>query len=111
MVNKSILALMIVNIILDNYNNYFVELSNIQIRSFSKVLLSEAPYIDESLRVVGSYQELVDVNEIDEKQKEEEKEKEYDKKEEQTSLDLDDYEEDDLFDDFDPSDEFMDTLN
>nr|QFG74704.1 MAG: hypothetical protein [Megaviridae environmental sample] len=101
-------ALLIINLINDNYNNYHIDISDLQIRKFSTLLIKEAPYIDENLRVVGNYQELVNVTEIDEDYN---KDIEYNNNEEQNSLDIDDYDEDDLHDDFDPSDEYMDTFS
>jgi hypothetical protein len=78
-----------------------------QIRKFNSLLTIEAPYIDESSRVVGYYQDLVNVNEIDE---EANKEKNYDMKEEENALDIDEYDENDLYEDQDPNDDVVEHL-
>jgi hypothetical protein len=86
---------------------YYVPLENSQVRKFDSILSIEAPYIDESLRVVGYYQELVNVKEIDE---EANKEKEQDMNEENNALDLDEYDENDLYEDGDPNEDVVDNL-
>ena len=75
---------------------------NSQIRKFDSILSVDAPYIDESSRVVGYYQELVNVKEIDEDAN---KEKEYDMNEENNALDIDEYDEK-----FSPSETFTDPV-
>ena len=82
-------------------------MENSQIRKFDSLLSVDAPYIDESSRVVGYYQELVSVKEIDE---EGNKEKEYDMNEEQNALDVDEYDENDLYEDNDANDDVVDNL-
>ncbi len=101
------LCYMIVKLIQYNYYNYYLPIENSQIRKFEAVLSVDAPYIDESSRVVGYYQELVNVKEIDE---EANKEKEYDMKEEQNALDIDEYDENDLYEDNDPNDDVVENL-
>jgi hypothetical protein len=101
------LCYMIVKLIQYNYYNYYIPMENSQIRKFDAVLSVDAPYIDESSRVVGYYQELVNVKEIDE---EVNKEKEYDMNEEQNALDIDEYDENDLFEDNDANDDVVDNL-
>jgi hypothetical protein len=98
---------MIVKMIQYNYYNYYIPIENSQIRKFDSLLLVDAPYIDESSRVVGYYQELVSVKEIDE---EANKEKEYDMKEEQNALDIDEYDENDVYEDQDPNDDVVEHL-
>jgi hypothetical protein len=98
---------LLVRIIQHSYYTYFIPFELSQIRKFNSLLLIDAPYIDESSRVVGYYQELINVKEIDEQ---EIKEKEYDMNEEQNALDIDDYDENDLFEDQDPSDDIVDNL-
>jgi hypothetical protein len=98
---------MIVKIIQYNYYNYYIPIENSQIRKFDTLLLIDAPYIDESSRVVGYYQELINVKEIDEEVM---KEKEYDMNEEQNALDIDEYDENDLYEDEDPNDDIVDNL-
>jgi hypothetical protein len=82
-------------------------MENSQIRKFDAVLSVDAPYIDESSRVVGYYQELVNVKEIDE---EVNKEKEYDMNEEQNALDIDEYDENDLYEDNDANEDIVNNL-
>ena len=101
------LCYMIVKLIQYNYYNYYIPMENSQIRKFDAVLSVDAPYIDESSRVVGYYQELVNVKEIDE---EVNKEKEYDMNEEQNALDIDEYDENDLYEDNDANDDIVDNL-
>jgi hypothetical protein len=86
---------------------YYTPLENSQVRKFDSILSIEAPYIDESLRVVGYYQELVNVKEIDE---EANKEKEQDMNEENNALDLDEYDENDLYEDGDPNEDVVENL-
>lgn len=104
---KTNISFMIVNIIQYCYNLYYIPIENSQIRKFDSLLFIDAPYIDESSRVIGLYQELVNVKEIDE---EVNKEKEYDANEEQNALDIDEYDENDLYEDNDPSDEVVENL-
>ncbi len=101
------LSYMIVKLIQYNYYNYYIPMENSQIRKFDAILSVEAPYIDESSRVVGYYQELVNVKEIDD---EANKEKEYDMNEEQNALDIDEYDENDLYEDNDPNDDVVENL-
>jgi len=92
---------MLIHIIQYCYEMYHIPLENSQIRKFDSLLSLDAPYIDESLRIVGYYQELVNVKEIDDVA---DKEKEYDVKEEQDALDIDEYDENDLYEDHDHAD-------
>jgi hypothetical protein len=101
------LCYMIVKLIQYNYYNYYIPMENSQIRKFDAVLSVDAPYIDESSRVVGYYQELVNVKEIDEEMN---KEKEYDMNEEQNALDIDEYDENDLYEDNDANDDVVENL-
>ncbi len=101
------LCFMIVRIIIYCYNMYYVPIENSQIRKFNSILSIDAPYIDESQRIVGYYQELVNVKEIDE---EANKEKEMDANEAENALDIDEYEENDLYEDNDPNDDIADNL-
>ena len=102
------LAYLLVRIIQFNYNNYYIPIELSQIRKFDSLLLIDAPYIDESSRVVGLYQELVNVKEIDE---EVVKEKNYDMQEEQTALDIDEYDENDVYEDEDPNEDVVENLS
>ena len=90
-----------------SYSSYYIPLENYQIRKFDSILLTEAPYIDESQKVVGYYKDLVNINEIDDEKM---KEEAYDMNEEMTALDVDEYDEDDLYEDQDPNDDIVDNL-
>jgi hypothetical protein len=70
-------------------------------------LLNETPYIDETLKVVGHYQELLTQQEIDDPNK---KGDEYSAQEASESFDVDDYgdEEDAKYDDIDVNTEAFD---
>ena len=107
--NNQILGFLIVRIIGYNFENYRLPINEIDLRKFYKIISINAPNIDERLRIVGSYEELLNSQEIDdenkglfnnkdkenEKKVDEEKEAMIDFEEEQNALDIDDYEEDD----------------
>ncbi len=101
------LAYMLIRIIQLSYNMYHIPIEYTAIRRFDSILAIDAPYIDESSRVIGFYQDLVNVKEIDENVI---KEKEYDMNEEQNALDVDEYDEDDVYEDQDPSDDVVGNL-
>ena len=101
------ISYMLIRIIQLCYNMYHIPNEYTSIRRFDSILSIDAPYIDESSRVIGYYQELVNVKEIDEAVI---KEKEYDMNEEQNALDIDEYDEDDVYEDQDPSDDIVDNL-
>ena len=63
---KSNVVNMIIKLIHFSFNHYYSPYDNFQIRKFDSLILKDRPYIDESLRVIGFYQELVDINLIDE---------------------------------------------
>ena len=103
------LAFMIVKLINYNFDFYRIPFDNIALRKFYKIVNINAPNIDESLRVVGSYEELLNSQEIDDENKglvnkdskdddiyynktDEEKNKEDDNREEKDAVDIDDYE-------------------
>lgn len=88
------IAKFIINIIVYSFNSYYTTLENYNITKFDFLLINETPYIDETLKVKGHYQELMTQQEIDDPNK---KEEEYDNKEAMDSLDIDDYENDDDF--------------
>ena len=98
---------MIIKIIMYSYSSYYIPLENYQIRKFDSILLTEAPYIDESQKVVGYYKDLVNINEIDDEKM---KEEAYDMNEEMTALDVDDFEKEDLFLDYEAMDEVLDNV-
>jgi hypothetical protein len=62
------------------------------VRRFDFLLINETPYIDETLKIVGHYQELLTQQEIDDPEK---KDEQYSAQEAFDSLDIDDYEQDD----------------
>ena len=81
---------MIIKIIKYSYNLYYIPNEIFQIRRFNLLLQNETPYIDDTMKTIGHYQELLSKNEIDE---EYQTELEYDKQEELNSIDLDDFDE------------------
>jgi hypothetical protein len=89
------LSHLLIKIIRYQFNSYYRPYSNYNIRKFDFLLLNETPYIDETLKTVGHYQELLTKEEIDDPEK---KEQEYTNKEESDALDIDDYELDDDID-------------
>lgn len=92
---QSELAHLIIKIIKYSFNLYYKPYSNYNIRKFDFLLINETPYIDETLKISGHYQELLTQKEIDDP---EQKERDYDAQEEFNSLDIDDYEENDDID-------------
>lgn len=104
---ESELAHLIIKIIKFLFNMYYRPYFNYNIRKFDYLLLNETVYIDETLRVVGHFQELLTQSEIDDPDK---KEEEYNMKEATDALDIDDYsdEEDKKYDDIDNSAEALD---
>jgi len=104
---ESELAHLIIKIIKFLFNMYYRPYFNYNIRKFDYLLLNETVYIDETLRVVGHFQELLTQNEIDDPDK---KEEEYSLKEASDAFDIDDYgdDEDKKYDDIDNSIEALD---
>ena len=92
---ESELAHLLVKIIKFLFNLYYRPYFNYNIIKFDYLLLNETPYIDETLKLVGHYQELLTQQEIDDPDK---KEDEYSTQEAIDSLDIDDYEVDDDID-------------
>jgi hypothetical protein len=82
------IALLIIKIIKFSFNLYYKPYSNYNIRKFDFLLLNETPFIDETLKIVGHYQELLSQKEIDDVDI---KNDEYDAQEAFESLDIDDY--------------------
>ena len=101
---RTSLCYMIIKLIIYNYNTYYIPIENFEIRKFDSLLLTEAPYMDESMRVVGYYQDLVNVNEIDD---EVVKDMNYELNEETTALDMDDNEKEDEVLDYNAMDEML----
>ena len=99
---QSELAHLIIKIIQYNMKLY-LKGNNYDIRKFEYLILGDLPYIDETIRPIGLYQELFAEGEIDENKI---KENNYDAQEAFDSLDIDDYEVDD---DIDGTAEALDT--
>ncbi len=91
---QSELSHLIIRLIKFSFNQYFRPYSDTQVRKFDFILINETPYIDDSLKVAGFYQELLNNKEIDEQQ-EKQKDENIDTKEAFESMDVDDYEQDD----------------
>ena len=91
---------MIMKIIIYCFDQFYIPFENNLVRKFDHILLADA-YIDDSMIASGYYQDLINTDEIDDKQKEEIKNKETELQEEMTALDIDDYDEDDLYEDYD----------
>ena len=91
---QSELSHLIIRLIKYSFNQYFRPYSNTQVRKFDFILINETPYIDDSLKVVGFYQELLNSKEIDD-QNQKQKDDNTDAKEAFESMDVDDYEVDD----------------
>ena len=91
---KSELAHLIIKIIQYSMELYIKE-NNYNIRRFEYLVLGDVPYIDETIRPIGLYQELFAEGEIDEIKI---KENNYDAQEAKDAFDIDDYEVDDDID-------------
>jgi hypothetical protein len=105
--NNINITLFIISLIEYSFNHFFVPLENFQLRRFDTIIMNEAPYVDESLRIIGYYQELVDINNIDNDKL---NEQELEAQEEVNSQEIDGYDEDQSFEDFDPNDEITSNL-
>lgn len=101
------LGYFIIQIIQYLFKTYYVQINNVKVRRFDYLLVNDTPYIDESLKVVGHYKELLTKDEIDDPEK---AEIEYSQNEALNSVDLDDYDENDMHNDFDPVDDVVDNL-
>jgi hypothetical protein len=91
---QSELSHLIIRLIKYSFNQYFRPYSDTQVRKFDFILINETPYIDDSLKVVGFYQELLNSKEIDD-QNQKQRDDNTDAKEAFESMDVDDYEVDD----------------
>ena len=88
----SLINYLIVRIIDYCYNLYNITIEEVEVKRFISYIYTDQPYLDNSLRVIGRYNELVDENEeIDE----ETKNALLDNIEADGALDIDDYESDD----------------
>jgi hypothetical protein len=88
---------LIIQVIKFSFNQYFRPYSDSNIRKFDHILINEVPYKDDSLKVVGFYQELLTNQEAEDK-KDKEKDENYDTQQAFESLDIDDYDVDDDYD-------------
>lgn len=94
---QSELCYLIIRIIKYSFDQYNRPYSNTQIRKFDFILINEVPYIDDNLKVVGFYQELLDNKEFGDI-RDKEKDNNIDTQEASESMDIDDYEVDDDID-------------
>jgi len=94
---QSELSYLIIKLIKFSFNQYFRPYSDSNIRKFDHILINEVPYKDDSLKVVGFYQELLTNQEVEDK-KDKEKDENYDSQQAFESLDIDDYDVDDDYD-------------
>jgi hypothetical protein len=86
---------LIVRIISQLFNTYYTPYANYNIQRFDILLFTDTPFIDETLKPSGYYQELLTKEEIDDHDR---KDAAYDELEAKESLDIDDYEVDDDID-------------
>lgn len=101
---QSELSHLIIKLIKFSFNQYYRPYSNSAIRKFDYILINETPYIDDNLKVVGFYQELLNNKEVED-QKEKQKNENYDAQQAFESMDIDDYE---VNDDIDETMEALD---
>ena len=94
---QSELCHLIIRIIKYSFEQYYIPYSNTQVRKFDFILINEIPLIDDNLKVIGFYQELLNNKEINDKEDRETNEN-IDTKEGFESIDIDDYEIDDDID-------------
>ena len=91
---ESEIAHLIIKIIEFITDLYFKDI-NYEIRKFEYLVLTDVPYIDENIKSFGLYNDLVNVNEID---NEKIKEQNEDIEEQNNALDIDDYDQDEDID-------------
>lgn len=89
------IAFLIVKIIKYIFNLYYISYSDINIRKFEYLLINDPPYVNDTLKIVGMYEELLSVDEINDENK---KEEIYNIQQEFDALDIDDYGVDEEFD-------------
>ena len=92
---ESELTHLIVKIFKMHNKQYTVDYTNIDIRKFDYMLMNEAPYVDEHVHISGIYNELGNINDIDQDKINEQNEN---IREEKEAFDIDDYEVDDDID-------------
>ena len=91
------LAHLIVKLIKYSFHLYYKSYTNYNIRKFDYLLLNDNVSINETIKAVGHYQELLSQQEIEDPNKKEELEN---AREELDAIDIDDYEKTDDIDDF-----------
>jgi hypothetical protein len=87
------ISLLIIYIIKFSFNFYYKKYYDYNIRQFDFIILNENPYVNDIVKSVGDYNELMDKQEIEEYNKDK-----YDIHEEFNALDIDDYDKDDDYD-------------
>ena len=93
--NEIDIAYLIIEIIRYLFNIYYRPYSNYNIRKFDYLLINEVSYANDTVKVVGNYQELLTQQEIDDPNIADEK---YSNLEAVDALDIDDYDVDDDID-------------
>ena len=93
--NKSTLSLLIVRLIEFNFDQYYLPYENIEVRKLETLININAPNMDNSARVVSSFEEIYNSQELDDipsnMTEDEIKDMKYDMQEENDALDLDGY--------------------
>ena len=105
--NNTNIAVMIIRIIRYNYEQYYIPIDNLQIRKYEKILNNETPYINDTLKTFGIYQELIQSKEIDDEEVNNTKEL---MEELHNSYDMDGYTDDDIYDDYEPNDDIVNNM-
>jgi len=104
--NNNDICYLIVRIIYKLFNTYYINYLDYHIQRFDMLLFNETPFIDETLRPSGYYQDLLSKEEIDDPDRKEAiKDAAYDEEQAKESLDIDDI---DVDDDIDGIGEMMD---
>ena len=93
--NNNEICYLIVRIITHIFNTYYTPYSDYNIQRFDILLFTETPFIDDTLKPTGYYQDLLTKEEIDDPER---KDAAYDEEQAKESLDIDDYEVDDDID-------------
>ena len=94
--NNYDIALLIIKIIKFVFELYYKSYSNINIRMFDHLLINDPPYVNDTYNVTGIYNELA--TSIDETSINNREDETYESEQILESLDIDDYEVDDEFD-------------
>jgi hypothetical protein len=93
-INKTNITNLIVEIIYKEFHKIYLPIDNIEIRRLDAILINEPDYIDPSLRIIGSFNELINVNYFDMDTMMEEM---YDATEEMAAVEIDDYEDEEEY--------------